>query len=76
VHPELRNDLGLLFIATLEEDGAAGVSAVPLALDYCHTRLAADEEYTWIRDRFDAACTALGTEMTTAKDGRLTVHWR
>lgn len=76
VHPELRNDLGLLFIATLDEDGAVGVSAIPLALDFCHTRLAVDEEYTWMRDRFGAACAALGTEMTTAEDGRLAVHWR
>ena len=76
VHPQLRNDLGLLFVAELDEDGAAGVSAVPLALDYCHTRLAAGEEYTWMRDRFGAACAELDTEMTPADDGRLTIHWR
>ncbi|MDQ3885592.1 MAG: CapA family protein [Actinomycetota bacterium] len=76
VHPELRNDLGLLFLVVLDEDGTAGVSAVPLALDFCHTRLAVGEEYTWLRDRFGAACAALGTEMTTDEDGHLVVHWR
>lgn len=76
VHPQLRNDLGLLFIATFDEHGAVGVSAVPLALDYCHTRLAVGEECTWMRDRFDTACAALDTTMTTVESGCLTVRWR
>jgi len=76
VHPELRNDLGLLFLVTLDEGGASTVSAVPLALDRCHTRLAVRQEYAWMRDRFAAACAALGTEMTVAEDDRLTIRWR
>ena len=74
-HPQLRNDLGLLFLVTLDGGGASAVSAVPLALDYCHTRLAVGGEYIWMRNRFATACAALGTEMTTAADGRLAVRW-
>ena len=51
------------------------MSAVPLALDYCHTRLAVGREYSWMRNRLAAACAALGAEMTTAADGRLAVRW-
>ena len=51
------------------------MSAVPLALNYCHTRLAVGREYIWMRNRFAAACAALGDEMTTAADGRLAVRW-
>ena len=62
-------------LATLDEGGASAVSAVPLALGYCHTRLAVGREYSWMRNRFAAACAALDAEMTTAADGRLAVRW-
>ena len=44
-HPVLRNDLGLLFLLTLDAEGPVRLEALPLKLDYCHTRLAsgADE---------------------------------
>ena len=38
--PNLRNDLGLLFLVTFEQATPTRIEAVPLALDYCHTRLA------------------------------------
>jgi poly-gamma-glutamate synthesis protein (capsule biosynthesis protein) len=72
VDPVLRNDLGLLFFVLLDHDGPRELEAVPLALDFCHTRLARDEEVTWIRRRFRAACADLGTEVTE-RDGRLVV---
>ena len=75
VHPELRNDLGLLFLVTLDEGGPREMSAVPLALDFCHTRLATGDEHAAIRQRFVASCRKLGTDVTD-EDGRLVVRWR
>jgi poly-gamma-glutamate capsule biosynthesis protein CapA/YwtB (metallophosphatase superfamily) len=74
VDPVLRNDLGLLFLVTLEEGRPIGLEAVPLKLDYCHTRLAEGEDARWIRDRFRAASGALGTEVRE-DEGRLLVDW-
>ena len=75
VDAKRRNDLGLLFFVTLDEEGPPRVEAVPLKLEYCHTRLAAGEDAAWIRERFRAACAALGTEVGE-DDGRLVVDWR
>jgi poly-gamma-glutamate capsule biosynthesis protein CapA/YwtB (metallophosphatase superfamily) len=74
VDPVLRNDLGLLFL--VEFDGARPVrlEAVPLRLDYCHTRLARRKDATWIAERFRGACAALGTEVAE-DDGRLVIGW-
>jgi poly-gamma-glutamate capsule biosynthesis protein CapA/YwtB (metallophosphatase superfamily) len=59
----LRNDLGLLFFVTLGDGGASAVEALPLKLDYCHTRVASGEDGTWIRRRFRDACLAMGTDV-------------
>jgi poly-gamma-glutamate capsule biosynthesis protein CapA/YwtB (metallophosphatase superfamily) len=75
VDPVLRNDLGLLFLVTFDRDGPLRLEAVPLKLDYCHTRLADGNEAAWIRRRFRATCAALGTEVAEA-EGRLVVVWR
>lgn len=64
----LRNDLGLLFLVTLDERGLIRVEGVPLKLAYCHTRLAHGQEAAWIRRRFRAACAELGTEVTEDGD--------
>lgn len=73
--PVLRNDLGLLFLVTFDDQSRpVQLEAVPLALDYCHTRLAGAEEARWIADRFRTACAALGTEVSE-RDGRLVVDW-
>lgn len=72
VHPQLRNDLGLLFLVTLDTRGPVTIEGVPLALDFCHTRLARSEEYRWVRDRFTEACAAFGVEVTERR-GRLVV---
>lgn len=74
VHPLLRNDLGLLFLVTVDDRGPTRLEAVPLALDYCYTRLAAGDEHRWIADRFTTACAAFGTEVR-AEDSRLVVEW-
>ncbi|MDI1461494.1 CapA family protein [Catellatospora sp. KI3] len=72
VDPHLRNDLGLLFEVTVDERGPVHAEAVPLALDYCRTRLARGREVDWIGRRFAAACAELGGTATPAAEGR----WR
>ncbi|HEV3475223.1 MAG TPA: CapA family protein, partial [Actinomycetota bacterium] len=75
VDPVLRNDLGLLFLVTVDRRGPRELEAMPLKLDFCVTRGAEGEEATWIRRRFGAACAALGTEVTE-DGGRVVVSWR
>ena len=75
VHPELRNDLGLLFLVDLDRDGPRRIEAVPLALRFCRTELAHGEDADWIRRRFVAACAELGTE-AVERDGRLVIALR
>ncbi|WP_018385731.1 CapA family protein [Wenjunlia vitaminophila] len=72
VHPRLRNDLGLLFLVTFEGPRPTRLEALPLALDYCHTRLATGARYAWVATRFREACAALGSEVTESA-GRLVI---
>jgi poly-gamma-glutamate synthesis protein (capsule biosynthesis protein) len=72
VDARLRNDLGLLFLVELDTGGPERLEAVPLRLDYCHTRIADGEDAAWIRQRFHAACAAFGTDVRE-EDGRLIV---
>jgi poly-gamma-glutamate capsule biosynthesis protein CapA/YwtB (metallophosphatase superfamily) len=74
VHPALRNDLGLLWLVTLDAHGPLRTEAVPLALDHCHTRLAARAEYSWIAARLIRACAELGTDVVDEGE-RLRVTW-
>lgn len=73
VHPDLRNDLGLLFLVTFDGARPVELEAVPLALDFCFTRLAEGGEAAWIARRFHEACARFGTEVGE-RDGRLTVQ--
>ena len=73
VDPHLRNDLGLLFLVELDATGPREIEAIPLKLDFCHTRLARGEDAAWIARRFTAACAELGTEVTEV-DGRLVIR--
>jgi poly-gamma-glutamate synthesis protein (capsule biosynthesis protein) len=73
VDPAMRNDLGLLFLVTLDERGPRALEAVPLALGYCHTRLADGDDAAWVRRRFRQACADLGTE-ADEHGGRLVVR--
>jgi poly-gamma-glutamate capsule biosynthesis protein CapA/YwtB (metallophosphatase superfamily) len=72
VDRKLRNDLGLLFLVDLAGDG---LEAIPLKLEFAHTRLADGADAAWIRRRFVEACAKLGTDVRD-KDGRLAVRWR
>jgi poly-gamma-glutamate capsule biosynthesis protein CapA/YwtB (metallophosphatase superfamily) len=75
VDADLRNDLGLLFHVELDRAGPVRLEAVPLRLDFCHTRLATGADAAWIHERFTEACRALGTEVREASD-RLVVSFR
>jgi poly-gamma-glutamate capsule biosynthesis protein CapA/YwtB (metallophosphatase superfamily) len=70
----LRNDLGLLFLVTLEEQGPLRVEALPLKLDYCRTVRATGEDADWIRHRFTNACAAFGTSVSE-DGGRLVIDY-
>jgi poly-gamma-glutamate capsule biosynthesis protein CapA/YwtB (metallophosphatase superfamily) len=75
VDDTLRNDLGLLFLATLDPRPVR-LEALPLALDYCHTRLAnaKEEEAVWVRRRFRQLCAEFGTGVDESGD-RLVIDW-
>jgi poly-gamma-glutamate synthesis protein (capsule biosynthesis protein) len=72
VDRKLRNDLGLLFLVDLEGDR---LEAIPLRLEFAHTRLANGDDAAWIRRRFTAACATLGTRVDE-ESGRLVARWR
>jgi poly-gamma-glutamate capsule biosynthesis protein CapA/YwtB (metallophosphatase superfamily) len=75
VDPVLRNDLGVLWLVTIDSEGPARLEAVPLFLDFCRTRLAEAEDGAWIRKRFRDSCAAMGTDVSEEGD-RLVVAWR
>jgi len=68
----LRNDLGLLFLVDL---ASSRLEAIPLKLEFAHTRFADGEDAAWIRRRFAHTCAAFGTAVTE-EDGRLVCSWR
>lgn len=74
-NPLLRNDLGLLFLVELDQLGPKRLHAVPLALDFCGTRLASGDDAAWIAHRFRRACSAFGTTVHIDED-RLVISWR
>jgi poly-gamma-glutamate capsule biosynthesis protein CapA/YwtB (metallophosphatase superfamily) len=75
VDGRLRNDLGLLFLVTLDEHGPQRIEAMPLKLEYCYTRLATRDGAAWIAHRFRSACAGLGTDVVE-HEGRLVVELR
>jgi poly-gamma-glutamate capsule biosynthesis protein CapA/YwtB (metallophosphatase superfamily) len=72
VDPVMRNDLGLLWFVELDGEEIVSLEALPLKLDYCHTRVAEGDDAAWIARRFIAACSALGTRVIE-RPGRLVV---
>jgi poly-gamma-glutamate capsule biosynthesis protein CapA/YwtB (metallophosphatase superfamily) len=72
VDRKLRNDLGLLFVVDLDGDR---LEAVPLKLEFTHTRLATGGDSAWIKRRFTDACAAFGTDVNE-ENGRLVARWR
>ena len=73
---QLRSDLGLLFLVDLDPTaGPRRLEAVPLKLDFCHTRIATGADADWIRRRFIDACADLGTTAVQEEE-RVVVRWR
>lgn len=72
VDPALRNDLGLLWLVTLDRDGPRRIEGLPLWLDYCRTRAATGDDAAWIGRRLREGCAAMGTEVGE-EDGVLVI---
>jgi poly-gamma-glutamate capsule biosynthesis protein CapA/YwtB (metallophosphatase superfamily) len=68
----LRDDLGLLFLVTLDRAGPSRIEALPLKLAHCYTGLAEGADAAWIGRRFQRACRALGTGVSL-EHGRLVI---
>jgi poly-gamma-glutamate synthesis protein (capsule biosynthesis protein) len=72
IDPRLRNELGLLILVELDGDR---LEAIPLRLEYAHTRLADGGDLAWVLRRFRDACRPFGTEVDE-EAGRLVTRWR
>jgi poly-gamma-glutamate capsule biosynthesis protein CapA/YwtB (metallophosphatase superfamily) len=70
VDPVRRNDLGLFFAVTVDGGNVERIEALPLKLDYCHTRVAEAGDWDWIAHRFGRACDDMGTGVSES-EGRL-----
>jgi poly-gamma-glutamate synthesis protein (capsule biosynthesis protein) len=73
VDPRLRNDLGLLWFVDMRASDLVRIEALPLSLDYCHTRVARGPDREWIRARFLRTCADLGTH-ADERNGRLVIE--
>jgi poly-gamma-glutamate synthesis protein (capsule biosynthesis protein) len=73
--PVLRNDRGLLFLVTINDHHIVRIEAVPLALDFCRTRLADRDEARWIARRLRRVCSEFGTDVVERR-GRLVIEPR
>jgi hypothetical protein len=51
------------------------LEAIPLKLEFAHTRLADGDDAAWVRRGFRKACAAFGTEVAE-EDGCLVARWR
>jgi poly-gamma-glutamate capsule biosynthesis protein CapA/YwtB (metallophosphatase superfamily) len=72
VDRELRNDLGLLWLVTIDDGGPRRLEALPLALGHCHTRVATGDDAAWVVRRFRELCARLGTD-ARHEEGRCVV---
>jgi hypothetical protein len=61
VDPGLRNDLGVLWLVTLDADGPRRVEGVPLRLEFAHTRLAGRDETWLLHSLLRERCAAVGS---------------
>jgi poly-gamma-glutamate capsule biosynthesis protein CapA/YwtB (metallophosphatase superfamily) len=73
VDPGLRNDLGVLWLVEVDRDGPVRIEGLPIALDFCYTRVADEEETAWIRRRLTDACAPFGTTVSEY-GGRLLIE--
>jgi poly-gamma-glutamate synthesis protein (capsule biosynthesis protein) len=68
VDPALRNDLGLLWLVTLDADGPRRVEGVPLRLEMAHTRLAGRIEAGLLLSLLEERCAAVGSGVRREDD--------
>jgi poly-gamma-glutamate capsule biosynthesis protein CapA/YwtB (metallophosphatase superfamily) len=74
VDPQLRNDLGLLWLIELDPAGPRRIRALPLALDYCFTRRASPSEAEWILHRLRELSAPFGTSVEPGAEGLIELH--
>jgi Bacterial capsule synthesis protein PGA_cap len=63
VDPVLRNDLGLLWLVTLDAGGPRRVEGVPLRLEFTYTRLADADETRLLQSLMQQRCAAVGSSL-------------
>lgn len=63
VDPALRNDLGVLWIVTLDRDGPRRVEGVPLRLTLAHTSRAGPEDTRLLHSLLQPRCAAVGSSV-------------
>jgi poly-gamma-glutamate capsule biosynthesis protein CapA/YwtB (metallophosphatase superfamily) len=63
VDPRLRNDLGLLWLVTLDASGPRRVEGVPLRLELAHTRVADRHETALLHSLLRERCAAVGSSV-------------
>ena len=63
VHPDLRNDLQLLFLVEVDRGGARRVELVPLRIDRMRVRLARGRDHAWIARRVTELSRPMGTRV-------------
>jgi poly-gamma-glutamate capsule biosynthesis protein CapA/YwtB (metallophosphatase superfamily) len=68
VDEELRNDLGLLWFVTLDARGPRRVEAVPLRVEFAHTRRATASEALVLLAMLGERCAAVGTSVRQEGD--------
>jgi poly-gamma-glutamate synthesis protein (capsule biosynthesis protein) len=73
VDPALRNDLGLLWLVTLDVGGPRRVEGVPVRLEVAHTRPASDVEAMLLLALLEERCAAVGSTVRR-EGGRLVLQ--
>ena len=68
VDSRLRNDLGLLWLITLDADGPLQIEGVPLKLEVAHTRRASRVEATLLLALLEERCAAVGSAVQREGD--------
>jgi poly-gamma-glutamate capsule biosynthesis protein CapA/YwtB (metallophosphatase superfamily) len=64
----LRNDLGVLWLVTLDRDGPRRVEGVPLRLALAHTRCAGPEDTRLLHSLLQRRCAAVGSSVRREGD--------
>jgi poly-gamma-glutamate capsule biosynthesis protein CapA/YwtB (metallophosphatase superfamily) len=63
VDPLLRNDLGLLWLITVDARGPLRIEGVPVKLEFAHTRAASQVEATLLLALLEERCAAVGSSV-------------